>query len=264
MKTNWIWRLLPLWLILAPLSPARAIDHNNVDGGRPLSFEDAEAVAYRELAVEAGLGAVSPFSRKPGLTFSAEALYGFALNTHLGLDVDTATGGRAASAEKGFEIEAVGVNVLHNFNREYGRVPAFSLRGDVSLPIEEGRDGLEIRLRGIASRALVQYDRLHLNLDGVLATSPEAGERRFRPGLILGYSKPLGYPRRFHTTGVAELAILTSERKGAGAVGSLGLGLRRQVTVRSVVDVGIRSDALASSRAPHDSLIVTAGYSIGF
>lgn len=264
MKTNWIGRLLPLWLVLTLFVPAVAVDHNNVDAGRPLSFDDAEAVAYGERAVEAGFGAVSPFRRKPGLSLGAEFLYGFALNTHLGLDVDAATGGRAGSPENGFEVESVGLNVFHNFNREYGRVPAFSLRGDVSLPTEESRDGLEIRLRGIASRALVQYDRLHLNMDGVLATSPEPGERRFRPGLILGYTRPLGYPRRFHTTGVAEVAVRASERKGAGAVGSLGLGLRRQVTVRSVVDVGVRSDAVASSRAPHDSLVVTAGYSIGF
>lgn len=263
-RTLWANRLLPLWLLLTPFIPARAVDHNNVDAGRPLSFDDAEAVAYRELALEAGFGAVSPSGGDPGLAFGAEVLYGVALNTHLGLDVDAATGGRAGSMENGFEVEAVGINILHNFNREYGRVPAFSLRGDVSFPTEEDRAGAEIRFRGIASRVLVQYDRLHLNLDGVLATSPGPGERRFRPGLVLGYTRPLGYPRRFHTTGLAELGVQTSEEKGAGVVSFLGLGVRRQVTVRSVVDVGVRSDVFASSRASHNNFVVTAGYSIGF
>lgn len=263
MNTNWIGRLLPLCLFLTPLSSVEAVDHNNVDAGRPLSFDDAEAVAYRERALEAGLGAVSPFRRKPGLALGVEFLYGFALNTHMGLDVDAATGGRAGSLENGFEVEAVGFNILHNFNREYGSVPAFSLRGDVSLPTEKGRDGVEIRLRGIASRALFQYDRVHLNLDGVVVTSPETNERRFQPGLIVGYTKPLGYPRRFHTTGVAEIGVRASELKGTGSVGFLGLGFRRQVTVRSVFDVGVRSEAFASPRVPHDSLIINAGYSVG-
>ncbi len=265
MKTNtWIRRFLPLGLLMIFSTPATAVDHNNVDAGRPLSFDDAEAIAYGERAMETGLSVVSPFQRQPGLSMVAEFLYGFALNTQLGLDVDAVSGGRAGSAENSFEVETIGLNILHNFNREYGRLPAFSLRGNVSVPTEEGRDGVQIHLRGIASRALVQYDRVHINLDGVLATSPEPDERRFRPGIVLGYSKPLGYPRRFHTTGLAEFGVRASERKSAGAVGSLGLGLRRQITVRSLIDVGVRLDVLASPRAPHDSLIVTAGYSIGF
>ncbi len=264
MKMNPTKTFLFLWILPALVSPGLAVDHNNIDAGRPLSFDDAEPIAYRERAVEMGMSAVSPFRGKPGLAMGAEFLYGLALNTHFGLDLDAATGGRAGSLEKGFKVDALGLNVLHNFNREYGRTPAYSLRGDVSLPNEEGQDGAVIRLRGIASRALVQYDRIHLNLDGVLATSPAPDERRFRPGLVLGYTRPLGYPRRFHTTGLAEVAVRASERKGAGAIGSLGLGLRRQVTVRSVLDVGVRTEAFASSQAPHNSLSITAGYSIGF
>lgn len=256
--------ILLLGLLTSVWTNSHAVDHNNVDAGRPLSFDDAEAIAYRERAVEIGASAVWPFRREPGAAFGAEFLYGFALNTHVGLGVDAATGGRAGSMEKSFEIETAGLNVLHNFNREYGQVPAFSVRGDVSVPLEEGREGAVVRLRGIASKALFQYARVHLNVDGVVVTSPEANERRFQPGLIVGYTKPLGYPRRFHTTGVAEIGVRVSEMKGAGSVGSLGMGLRRQVTVRSVLDVGVRADAFASSQAPHDSLSITAGYSIGF
>ncbi len=39
---------------------AFAIDHNNIDAGRPLGFDDAEAVAYRERAVEAGISGSFP------------------------------------------------------------------------------------------------------------------------------------------------------------------------------------------------------------
>ncbi len=264
MKIKRIRTVLPMGLLMGLLTSLHAVDHNNVDAGRPLSFDDAEAIAYRERAVEVGLSSVSPFRRKPGAAFGAEFLYGFALNTHVGLDVDAATGGRADSLEKEFDVEAVGINILHNFNREYGQMPAFSVRGDVSVPLEDKRDGAVVRLRGIASKAVFQYDRVHLNIDGTVVTSPKTNERGFQPGLVVGYTKPLGYPRRFHTTGVAEMGLRASEIKGTGSVGFLGLGLRRQVTVRSVFDVGVRSEAFASSRAPHDSLIVNAGYSVGF
>ena len=32
--------------------PGFAVDHNNIDAGRPLDFDDAEAIAYREKALE--------------------------------------------------------------------------------------------------------------------------------------------------------------------------------------------------------------------
>ena len=45
--------LLMAW-ILGAGSWVRAVDHNNIDASRPLSFDDAEAIAYRERAVESG------------------------------------------------------------------------------------------------------------------------------------------------------------------------------------------------------------------
>ena len=39
--------LLSLGLILlSPVAPSRAVDHNNLDEGFPLSFDDAESLAY--------------------------------------------------------------------------------------------------------------------------------------------------------------------------------------------------------------------------
>lgn len=260
----------PSWLTiltaLALMSPrdAAAVDHNNIDAGRPLSYDDAEAIAFRELSVEAGPSLVSPYRRRAGVVLDAELLYGFALNTHAGIGVEAAGGGRAGSADTNFALEALEVNMLHNFNREYGNMPAFSLRSDVVFTPDGSRKGAEVRVRGIASRALVQYDRMHLNIDAVFVTSPESGERSFRPGLVLGYSRPLGYPRNFGRTGLAEIAVRSSDHDDAGAVLSLGVGLRQQITVRAVVDVGLRADVAASQREPHDDVTAVAGYSLGF
>jgi len=256
------------WWILVLLSTqprlAAAVDHNNIDAGRPLSFDDAEAIAFREVSVEVGPSLVSPYGRRTGVALDAELLYGFALNTHAGIGVEAVAGGRAGTADTSFEVEALDVNLLHNFNREYGNMPALSIRGDVEFTPDGSRNGAAVRIRGIASRALVQYDRLHLNLDAVFATSPENGERSFRPGAVLGYTRPLGYPRRFSRTGLAEVAVRGSELEGAGAVVSLGAGVRQQITVRAVVDAGIRADLATSRRTPHEDVAVVAGYSLGF
>ena len=219
-------------------APAFAVDHNNIDANRPLSFDDAEAIAYRERAIEAGASLNFPWGRSTGLELEAEFLYGFALNTHLNIGFDPSIGGRTESADEDFDIGDVSIGLFRNLNREMENTPAFGVRGDVFLPTGRDSRGVDVRLRGIMSKVLNQYDRWHLNADLNFAMDPEPGERSFYPGLILGYSRPLGYPRRFDRTGVAELAVQGSPEKGVGAVVSVGVGLRQLVRVRSVFDVG--------------------------
>lgn len=243
---------------------AFAIDHNNIDAGRPLGFDDAEAVAYRERAVEAGLGASFPNDGQGGLGLGLEFLYGFALNSHLSLDLDPSVGGRAGSDETRFDAGDLSVGLLHNFNREVGNMPAFALRSDVSFPTGRDSDGVNVRLRGIMSKYLRQYERIHLNLDGTYLSEPEENERRFQPAFIVGLSKPLGYPRTFNRTGLAEIGVRQSDTFGTGPIVRLGLGVRQQVTVRSVIDVGVQSDVIASRNAPHDDFRIVGGYSVSF
>ena len=120
------------------------------------------------------------------------------------------------------------------------------------------------RVRGIASRHAGQYGRVHLNLD--LNANPGAGreDREFAPGLVLGYSRPLGYPTRFTTTGLAELSVRAGAERGSGAVLGIGLGLRRQVGLRSVLDLGVQADVAGSGGTARDHVRLVAGYSFGF
>src|SRR5689334_6372640 len=83
---------------------ALAVDHNNTDAGRPLSFDDAEAVAYRERSVETGVSAQSPHEKPAGYGLAAEFLYGLVLNAHMSVDLDPTWGGRSASKETRFDL----------------------------------------------------------------------------------------------------------------------------------------------------------------
>jgi hypothetical protein len=85
------------------------------------------------------------------------------------------------------------------------------------------------------------------------------------PAVTLGFTRPVGYPTSFNRTMVAELGTRASQETGKGAVLYTGVGLRQQVTVRSVIDVGIQSDfAGTKSGASRDALRLTAGYSTQF
>jgi hypothetical protein len=245
-------------------APVYAVDHNNVDEERPLSFDDAESIAFRERAIEGGLVLRDPRGRPVGLQAQLEFLYGFALNSHVSIGVSPSIGGRADSDRTSFDVGDVAVGALHSFNREINGTPAFALRGDLFLPTGRDSRGVGFRLRGILSKTATQYDRLHLNLDLNVESGADRDEREFIPALILGYTRPIGYPRQFNRTALAEVSVQAGSRKGTGPVIRAGVGLRQQVTVRSVFDVGLESDIGGFDGAPRDRVRIIAGYSTGY
>jgi hypothetical protein len=257
------WRIAALLPLAcgALASAAGAVDHNNLDAGRPLDFDDADAIAYHEKAIEVGASVARPRKGRTGVEGNAEFLYGFAPNSHVSLsfhpDYESENGGR-----RRLNAGDTTIGVFHNFNREYNNTPAFSLRADASLPTGRDSRGIDFRLRGIASKQIGQYDRLHLNLDLNVNNGAQAGERKTQPGLILGYSKPLGYPTRFDRTLVAQIGYRANPDKGENGLVNVGIGLRQQVGIRSVFDIGISSD-IAGGRN-RDSFKLVAGYSRQF
>jgi hypothetical protein len=251
-------------LALVSTFPIRATDHNNLDAKRPLRFEDAESIKYRELAAEFGLG-FGRFSGKPlNLQSEASLLYGLAWNTQISLEASSVAGGRPVGDETAFRAHDVALGILHNFNRETESLPAFALRVDALASTLPGPKGLGYRVRGILSKTVNQYDRFHLNLDMEQAPDREDGIRRLQPGLVLGYSTPMGYPRAFNRTLLAELSVKAGPIQGAGPTVSAGLGYRQQITPRAVLDVGILSDLSTGRGVEKDRLRAVVGYSVSF
>jgi hypothetical protein len=227
-------------LAAACVLPANAVDHNNIDAGRPLDFDDADAVAYREKALEFGAALSKSHPSGTALEGAAEFLYGFAPNSHFSLDFHPQLEHKNGTSR--FDAGDVGIGVFHNFNREFGNTPALSLRADASLPTGRDARGVDLRLRGIASRQFRQYGRLHLNFDWNINHSPRAGERHTLPGVIFGYSQPLGYPTKFDRTLVAQAGYRAHADKGQKGITTLGIGLRQQIGVQSVFDIGLKSE----------------------
>ncbi|GAB4237380.1 MAG: hypothetical protein Kow0049_23070 [Stanieria sp.] len=248
-------------LALISQNPALAADHNNIDANRPLSFDDADSIGFREQAIDLGAALTIPEGESVGGEFEIEYLYGFAPNTHLNIGIDPSI--KSEDDETEFNIGDLSVGVLHNFNREYNNTPAFALRGDVAFPTGNDSEGVDFRLRGIASKTVGQYNRLHLNLDANFTTATEDEERSFVPGIILGYSRPIGYPETFTRTFLAEVGVKASKVENDGAVVSLGVGMRQQIGYQSVLDLGIQG-YLAGESGDSNELRLIAGYSFAF
>ena len=242
-------------------NPSLAADHNNLDANRPLNFDDADSIGFREQALDLGAALTIPEGESVGGEFEIEYLYGFAPNTHLNIGIDPSI--EEDNDETEFSIGDLSLGVLHNFNREYNNTPAFALRGDVGFPTGNDSEGVDFRLRGIASKTVGQYNRFHLNLDANFDTSTEEEERSFVPGVILGYSRPIGYPTNFTRTFLAEVGVRSSEVEDDGVVTSLGVGLRQQIGYQSVLDLGIQGD-IAGDSGETNELRLVAGYSFAF
>jgi hypothetical protein len=235
-------------------------DHNNIDSGRPLRFDDAFSIAFRERALEFGLS-LDTFRRKAAnYGFKAEYKVGFAKNQDIGITFDPSYDG----SERRFDAGNVEIAYFNAFRREINNAPALAHRIELGLPTGRGARGVDAKFRAIATRALRQYDKVHLNLDASVATNPGPGERNVALGVILGYTNPLGYPRKFDQTMVAELALQQSRRIGEGYVGSVGIGLRRQISPQSVFDIGIASDLFSTKGAERSPFRLALGWSIGF
>ena len=151
----------------------------------------------------------------------------------------------------------------HNFNRETVSSPAFGFRAELNLPTGRQARGLDGRLRGIASRKFGRYGRLHLNADLGFNGSARPNERELLPGAILGYSVPLGFPTRFNRTLLAQIGYRAAPEKGDDCLINIGIGLRQQVSPRSVFDIGIKSD-IAGSGEGRENFRLVAGYSTAF
>ncbi|HZH98655.1 MAG TPA: hypothetical protein VEX38_06760 [Fimbriimonadaceae bacterium] len=251
--------LLLLTFALACVASAQT-DHDNIDAGRPLSFDDAEPISYTGLAWEFGFYANLLRNRAWGFGVPVELIWGGALDTQFEIGSTAVFGERSGTVNRRLALHGVDLGVLHSFRREIRNSPALALKFEAELPTKRGEEA-RYRVRGVLSKTARQYDRLHFNVDADFIPTAPTGDHKVRLGAVLGYTKPLGYFTHFDTTAVAELSVRQGERRGDPLVTGIGLGIRRQVTPRSVLDFGVQSELSGRDRVP---LRLIIGYSTSF
>lgn len=257
MKTYWsLWYLM---LVCLTAAPAWAVDHNNLDEGRPLRIEDAYPIAYGELSVESG-ARFSLNRRSPDrFSFPIEFLYGAYWNLHVGLASTLVTEPRTIDeSEKSGDLHAF---ALYNLNQETLRLPALAAKLSGDFPTGVRSQGVDTELKGIVTRSFGTV-RTHLNVGYEFIGSAGNGERDGRYEIVLGGQYPLGSPHSFATTLVADLFTQQSVGSGESNPTGLEVGLRRQIAPLVVVDVGVGTEfAGPAERTP---FFVTVGASVGF
>lgn len=253
-------KVVVLALVALTTAALAQTDHDNVDRGRPLRFEDAEPVAFRSMAYEFGIEANFMRRGSTFFTMPLDFVYGIGLNQQLEVGIGTAFGNRPGD-DDGFAVTEAEISLLHAFRREIRNSPAFAIKGEVAFPLEGEDQDPHFQFRAIWTKTARQYDRFHLNLDAFFSPGAEGDEREFRLGAILGYTRPIGYFRHFDTTALAEIGFEQGELDGDTTSVFAGLGIRRQINPRSVLDLGLQFD-LARERDRVTRLV--AGYSTSF
>ena len=244
--------MLPgILLILLGHAPAVALDHKNLDEGRPTRLDDAYAIATGEIEIETGLGVAVGRRGAARGAFPLEILYGALPNLQLGL-------GSTLMTDTPGNLR---LGALYNVNQETLTVPAFGLRLEAGLPTGVGAESATVKAKAIVTRSIGRLG-LHLNAGYEAVTSPRRDERSGQYELVLGAGYPLGAPHFTRATIVGD--VFTEQGMHRGEENTIGfeLGLRYQMSSRWVWDVGMATEVVG----PRDRNVfsLTTGFSFGF
>jgi hypothetical protein len=250
--------VLVAFLAILPVS-ARAIDHKNLDEGRPLRLEDAYAISTGEIAMELGAGLAAPRRGPTRGVFPLEILYGAYPNLQLGIGTTLATDPRETEeATKSGDLE---LSVLYNLNQETLILPAFGLKLAVNLPTGVESSGVDVALKGIVTKSVGRLS-FHFNAAYEFLGGTTRDERDGRYVLVVGASYPIGAPRYTRATLVADVFTEQGPRREDSNTGGLELGFRYQLTPRVVWDAGVGTEFAGPTDRTRFSF--TTGLSFGF
>lgn len=237
----------------------QAIDHGNLDEGRPLRIEDAYPIAKGEWALETGVGySVERQSRDHAL-FPFEILYGAFPNAQLSLGTTLFTNPRDVDdPKKSGDLRLSG---LYNFNQETLTLPAFGLKGTINFPTGVRSAGTDFELTGLITKSVGRLS-LHFNPGYEFVGGANAGERSGLYNFTLGASYPIGAPRYTRTVLLGDMFTEQSSRHGESNVWGAEIGFRHQMTQRLILDFGVGSEF--AGPAQRSQFFVTTGISFAF
>lgn len=246
-------------LALLVAVPVRAIDHKNLDGGRPLRLEDAYSIAHGEFSLEAGIGYRSNRGRNDQAFFPVEVTYGAFPNFHVELGTVLFTSPRAVEGpDRSGDLH---LSALYNLNQETLRLPAFGIKGTMTFPTGVDSSGTDFELKGMVTRSVGRLS-LHGNAAVEFVGGARGNERDMLYKFAFGPSYPVGAPMYTRTTLLADIFIEQAHRRGERQTTGVEAGFRHQLTERIVVDAGLGTEFRGGSGRAR--FFAVSGISVGF
>jgi len=148
----------------------------------------------------------------------------------------------------------------YNFNQETLRLPALAVKLSLDFPTGVRSRGVDTELKGIATRSFGPA-RAHLNIGYEFIGHAHDGERNGRYEVVLGAQYPLGYPRHFNTTLLADVFTQQAVRSGESNPTGIEVGIRRQIAPLVVIDTGVGTEF--AGPAERARFFATVGVSVG-
>jgi hypothetical protein len=253
-------RVLSSLVLLGISTPtAYAIDHSNLDKGRPLQLEDPYPIATGEIAVEAGLGFTIERRSEDRGFFPIQVLYGAYPNSQLGIGTTLSTDPREIDEQE--RSGDLNLEALYNFNQETLNLPALGVKLELNLPTGVDSSGTDVSLTGLVTKSFGHLS-LHVNAGYAFLSGEDPGERDGRYEIILGASYPIGAPHYTRLTVLGDLFTEQSVARGESNITGAEVGLRYQLTYRAVLDAGLGSEFAGPT--DRSSFYLTTGLSVGF
>jgi hypothetical protein len=245
-------------VVLVP-SMTEAIDHKNLDEGRPLRIEDAYAIAEGEWEIELGSGVADHRDSRTRALFSTDFVYGLWKNLQVSVGTTVSTDPR--KIEDPSKSGDLKVSALYNFNEETLVLPAFGIRVTGNFPTGTNSSGVDVRLKGLVSRS---YERLTLHFNPAYevfsGTAPNQRDGRF--DVAVGASYQLGAPSHTRTTMLADFFSRQSILQGQSSIEGMEFGVRYQWTPWTVLNAALGSEF--SGPAERTPFFLVIGLSVAF
>lgn len=243
-----------------PCFSATAVDHGNLDEGRPLHIQDAYPVSQGELVMETGLGFRTRKKSTDQWLFPIQFVYGILPNTQL--EVGTTLFTNPHDVDGPGKSGDAGISILYNFNQESLALPALALKGSLQVPTGVDASGIDSELTGIITKS---FYRLTLNFNAgyrFIGSSHNKNERHGTYMFALGGSYPVGAPLHTRTVLLADIFFEQAPLRGGKRTVGGEIGFRHQFRERVVLDCGIGSEF--SGPADRSRLYISGGFSLGF
>ena len=240
-------------------SAALAIDHANLDEGRPLLLQDAYSIAYGELAIEGGAGFRRGRESPDRGVFQLQLLYGALPNLQVELGTELFTSPHSIDEpERSGDLQLA---ALYNFNQETIVLPALAAEVSVNFPTGVDSAGVDTEITAIATKSLGRLSG-HLNGSYQLVTGTSGPERRGIYQIVLGATYPIGAPKYTRLTLLTDGFTRRSALEGDSNIFGIEAGARYQMTERWVLDGGVGSEF--AGHAERSDFYFTVGASFGF